>query len=97
MARYRKKPVEVEAIQWTGDNLEQCQHFLGNDFGGCTTERHPGGRSDITVLTLEGQHIARLGDYLIQGVQGEHYPCRPDIFESTYEKAQHHAHIPVSR
>lgn len=83
--RYRKKPVEIVAIQWTGGNLDECQAFLGESFGGYMAERHPGGKAEITVLTLEGQHIASRGDYLIRGVKGEHYPCKPDIFEQTYD------------
>ncbi|MDL4860787.1 hypothetical protein NPJ88_000420 [Halomonas elongata] len=86
MAIYRKKPVEVDAIQWTGGNLQDCIDFLGASFGGHSAHRTPNGKSEIKVLTLEGHHIASKGDYLIRGVAGEHYPCKPDIFESTYER-----------
>lgn len=84
---YRKKPVVIEAIQWTGSNLGECKSFLGDSFGSHTAERGLNGRSDILVKTLEGQHVASKGDYLIRGVKGEHYPCKPDIFIATYEEA----------
>jgi hypothetical protein len=81
--RYRKKPVEIEAIQWTGSNGEECIEFLGKSFGGF--KNRSSDVDDIIVLTLEGQHIASRDDYLIRGVKGEHYPCKPDIFAMTYE------------
>lgn len=83
--KFRKKPVVIDAIQWTGGNLKDCISFLGHSFGGHNAERCPAGKSEITVLTLEGKHIASKGDYLIRGVNGEHYPCKPDIFDKTYE------------
>ncbi len=87
MAKYCKKPVVIDAIQWTGGNLQDCIAFLGNSYAGVNTERCPNGKSEITVLTLEGKHIASKGDYLIRGIAGEHYPCKPDIFHATYEQA----------
>ncbi|WP_241606909.1 hypothetical protein [Rosenbergiella epipactidis] len=86
MAQYRKKPVVINAIQWTGENLGQCKIFLGDSFAGTLTEKRIGGNRDILVKTLEGQHIASKGDYLIRSIQGEHYPCKPDIFLATYDK-----------
>ena len=83
--QYRKRPVVIDAIQWDGTNLQECADFLGDAYGGAVAERHPGGKSQLTVKTLEGQHIADRGDYIIRGVQGEHYPCKPGIFEQTYE------------
>ncbi len=85
--KYRKKPVVIDAIQWTGKNLLECQKFLGMSFSRHQADRNPGGKSEIVVLTLEGEHIASCGDYLIRGVKGEHYPCKPDVFEMTYEAA----------
>lgn len=82
--KYTKKPVTIEAVKWRGDNLAECQSFLGKDFGGYVGDRHPGGRQEITVLTMEGPLVASCGDYLIRGIRGEHYPCKPDIFEATY-------------
>jgi len=82
--KYRKRPVVIDAIQWTGKNLEECQVFLGDSYMNFA-ERHPGGISEIHIRTLEGKHLASCGDYLIRGVKGEHYACKPDIFDMTYE------------
>ena len=86
--KYRTKPVVINAIQWTGDNLRDCIEFLGSAYGGHNADRSMNGKNEITVLTLEGKHIASSGDYLIRGVAGECYPCKPDIFEATYEPAE---------
>ena len=84
---YRKKPVVIEALQWTGGNLIDCKNFIGDSFISHTAERHASGSNKILIRTLEGQHIASQGDWIIKGVQGEFYPCKPDIFAATYEKA----------
>ena len=86
--KFRKKPVVIDAIQWTGKNLDDCIDFLGDSFGGQKAERHIDGKNEIFVLTLEGQHVATKEDYLIRGVNGEHYPCKPDIFAKTYEAVE---------
>ena len=83
--KYRKKPVVIEAIQWDGINLQQIKNFIGDSFLSYQAERHIGGRQEIVIRTLEGQHVASRGDYVIRGVQGEFYPCKPEIFDSTYE------------
>lgn len=77
--QYRKKPVVIEAIQWTGNNLNEIVMF---------TEKHnlQCGENELKIKTLEGNMIASLGDYIIKGVKGEFYPCKPDIFEQTYEE-----------
>lgn len=77
MAKYRKKPVEIEAIQWTGTNIEEVCGFYSDAvvLENC-----------IIVKTLEGDMRANVGDYIIKGVKGEFYPCKPDIFEATYDK-----------
>ena len=85
MAKYRKKPVEIEAIQWNGENYSEIKEFCGT---------HPQGHghgwysvdNKNHVGTLEGEMEASVGDYIIKGVQAEFYPCKPDIFEMTYEK-----------
>ena len=74
--KYRKKPVEVEAIRYTGENVSDVCNFTSGQV------RLSGG--DMIIRTLEGDMIARPGDYIICGVAGEFYPCRPDIFEATY-------------
>jgi hypothetical protein len=86
--KYRKKPVEIDALQWTGKNLEECKAFLGDSYLPYFAERHPDGRSEIGIKTLEGKHIASRDDYLIRGVKGEYYPCKPDIFAMTYEPVE---------
>ena len=78
MAKYRKKPVVIEAMQYKhGENFEECLEF-------CPTIRftETGG---VLIPTLEGDHLCRPDDYIIKGVKGEFYPCKPDIFEQTYD------------
>lgn len=80
MGQYRKKPVVIEAIQYTGANVQEILEFTN---GGAYKN---GGKSDyITIQTLEGDLTATTGDWIIKGVKGEFYPCKPDIFEATYE------------
>ena len=75
--KYRKKPVVIEA--WQNSDENEFPVWLANvDVG-----REPGGV--ILINTLEGVMKAMPGDYIIKGVQGEVYPCKPDIFEATYE------------
>jgi len=75
--KYRKKPVVIDAIVFTGDNFKECQEFLKGHYD--NTLKYP------NIVTLEGTLAVSVGDYIIQGVAGEHYPCKPDIFEATYE------------
>ena len=88
MPKFRKKPVVIEAIQWTGNNLREIIGF---------TTLHPSARKwsweeyenvvrkeGLKIFTLEGSLMAGLGDWIIKGVKGEFYPCKPDIFEQTY-------------
>jgi hypothetical protein len=79
--KYRKKPVVIEAVQWTGSNLHEIQAFAGPN----THLLYPEEQA-LYVRTLEGGHKASKGDWIIKGVKGEFYPCKPDIFEATYEK-----------
>ena len=78
--KYRKKPIVIEAVQWTGDNKVEIQLFMNRYLDEDTILRR------LTIPTLEGDHIASEGDYIIKGVKGEFYPCKPDIFEQTYEE-----------
>ena len=81
--RFRKRPVLIEAVQWTGDNFIEIDAFL---LGGTRLfETYPS-QGIIKILTLEGEMIASIGDWIIKGVKGEFYPCKPDIFEATYEE-----------
>lgn len=83
--RYIKKPVEIEAVQFTRNNFEEVKEFTSGTAHTFITTRCPNGKSTCIIPTLEGQHIATEGDYIIKGVKGECYPCKPDIFEMTYE------------
>lgn len=81
MPFYRKRPVVIEAIEWTGENIKEIADFMhwrmfSHDF-----------RSGLIIHTLEGNHNATVGDFIIKGVHGEFYPCKPEIFAATYEAA----------
>jgi hypothetical protein len=87
MGFYRKKPVVIEAIQWLGEeSFNELYQFADadNNYGIVGMKD---GKGDIAqIRTLEGVMDANPGDFIIKGVQGEFYPCKPDIFEKTYEK-----------
>lgn len=83
--KYRKKPVEIEAVQFTRKNWEEIRHFTGGKAKDMTTERCINGKSYCYIDTLEGKMKATEGDFIIKGVNGEFYPCKPNIFEKTYE------------
>ncbi|MFF4478667.1 hypothetical protein ACFY1A_16855 [Streptomyces sp. NPDC001520] len=86
MARFRKKPVEIEAICLAGDSLSDAINFVPADQfagGGVVPDD---GRFFVDIRTLEGVMRATEGDWIIRGVRGEHYPCKPDIFEETYDE-----------
>lgn len=74
--KFRKRPVEVEAVQYL--NSADIHEFCGDKV------REPVGETYLEIDTLEGVMRANLGDYIIKGVEGEFYPCKPDIFEKTY-------------
>lgn len=86
MAQYRKKPVVIEAVQFTRDNWNEIIEFTNNTAHTLIIEKRMDGVATCIIPTLEGQHIATERDFIIKGVQGEFYPCKPDIFEKTYEK-----------
>ena len=77
MGRYRKKPVVVEAKQYTRNGLEAEE--VANWCGGTQTD------DGLIIHTLEGDMLAEYGDWVICGVKGQFYPCKPDIFEQTYD------------
>lgn len=87
MPLYRKKPVEVEARKFETNNEAGTAHMdelvAWINENGKREAAHNG--TDILIRTLEGVMQATVGDYIIKGVQGEFYPCKPDIFEATYE------------
>lgn len=77
--RYKTRPCEIEAIQWTGKNIIELLDWgqgkiLWND------------ADDLFIDTLEGRMKASINDYIIKGLRGEFYPCKPDVFEKKYEK-----------
>lgn len=96
--RYRKKPVVIEAMRWDGEHFEPVLEFIyaddrwkeGLDDGGYVNGPGIGytpSLDTIDIPTLEGVMTAQPGDWIIRGVKGEVYPCKPDIFEATYEPA----------
>lgn len=85
--RFRKKPVVIDAWEWdeTRATLELLQS-VGMVTSGCIGHRdRPGWVGDLRISTLEGPLHASKGDWIIKGVNGEFYPCKPDIFAKTYE------------
>lgn len=92
MLKYRKKPVEIEAVQYNNLNREEIEKFVGKKIHQEleTETAYLAGKGtpqfSLIIETLEGNHKAMPNDYIIKGVRGEFYPCKPDIFELTYEK-----------
>jgi hypothetical protein len=89
VSRYRKKPVEIEAVQFAGGNSVQVAQFITEGGGAFRADTHPtDGTHDVFYIeTLEGEMRAVDGDWIIKGVAGEFYPCRDAIFRATYEPA----------
>lgn len=87
MARFRKKPVEIEAVQMPEDadpgNFAMSPQWVHEALGDGTLT--PADEGAWFVKTLEGTMLASPGDFIIRGIAGELYPCKPDIFEQTYE------------
>lgn len=85
--KYRKKPVIIEAIQFedNSDRIIEIHEFMGGDTIRVNYEDKD--NPYLKIETLEGTMKASVGDYIIKGVNGEFYPCKPDIFEKTYERA----------
>lgn len=81
MKKYVKKPIPIEAVQYTGNNFDELQEFAGNDIYIQDGQ--------VYIHTIEGdmKMVNPTGDYLIKGVRGEFYFCEKDIFEETYEEA----------
>lgn len=87
--KYISKPVEIRAIQWTGSNIGDLKDFLGirfiDLFMWANDEYGPG---YFKIKTLEGWMLASPGDYIIKGLLGEFYPCKPDVFNMKYRKVE---------
>ncbi|MDY4081167.1 MAG: hypothetical protein SOY97_06015 [Candidatus Metalachnospira sp.] len=98
--KYRKKPIEVEAIQYDGDLINRSGNWYVPDwlvkayqngtiyYGAFDSTSPP---CELYINTLEGVHHVSVGDYIIRGVKGELYPCKPDIFNATYEEITDHS------
>jgi hypothetical protein len=86
MARFRKLPVVIEAVQWDGNlsNPEFAKLLAASTVESVSQELL---EDAIIIPTLEGDHRGDVGDWIIKGVKGELYPCKPDIFAATYEPA----------
>jgi len=93
MAKYRKKPVVIDAIQWPGE-MEEDDPRIANiekwceDMGANPDNMMMMDDGTVAIYTLEGEMAAQPGDFIIRGIKGELYPCKPDIFEATYEKVE---------
>ena len=86
--KYRKKPVVIEAMQYNASNSrESVMQWIYDNGGKCYLVKSIND-SSIYIETLEGTMKADLNDYVIKGINGELYPCKPDIFEKTYEKVE---------
>jgi hypothetical protein len=81
--KFRKKPVVIDAIQWDG-MASTANEFIGDRYG-VQWSFESSESSNIIIPTLEGAHLGLVGDWIIKGIKGEFYPCKPDIFAATYE------------
>lgn len=97
MDQYRKRPVVIEAVQWNGDNFAELLDW------GCPATILPATDTQSLIIgtledgpNCEAVHVATMGDWIIKGVKGECYPCKPDIFEATYDRVEQFAGIPAA-
>jgi hypothetical protein len=93
LAKYRKKPIVVEAIQYDGLNAVEIEEFVGHkiECGISDTAWEAGAAPPVmrlVISTLEGDMLASPGDWIIRGIKGECYPCKPDIFAGTYDPVE---------
>lgn len=82
MSKFRKRPVVIEAMQFTSESRNQCFRFVTCN---CAPTFDVSHNPTLTIQTLEGNMTAVDGDWIIKGIKGEFYPCKPDIFAATYE------------
>jgi hypothetical protein len=91
--RYRKRPVEIEAVQWTGGNIAEVTAFMHPQepiyVNNLSHMNFTNADDLVGVAAPEGLKVASKGDWIIRGVKGELYPCKPDIFALTYEEVTH--------
>ena len=98
MPKYKKKPIVIEAFQMTkerrSDNsgwpnwLHEAWDFERDQFGSVHPSIPGTGDGTLSITTLEGEHVVSWDDWIIRGVQGELYPCKPDIFDATYDPVE---------
>jgi hypothetical protein len=86
--KFRKKPVVIEAVQFTEKTFQECLTFLSDNALLALNTDDKDNLGFIEIKTLEGTMMAKFNDWIIKGVNGEFYPCKPDIFEKTYEKVE---------
>lgn len=86
--KYKKKPVIIEAIQFTEDTIQECWNFTGRKEILEESSKKYLWNIGIKIETLEGTMWAKKGDWIIKGINGEFYPCKPNIFEKTYEEVE---------
>jgi hypothetical protein len=94
MSKATKKPIKIDSHFWDDKNHRAMFEFLGGKadeyislFGNHFYIDHDKVKGGLIIKTLEGEMIANIGDYIIKGVKGEFYPCKPDIFKLTYDEA----------
>jgi hypothetical protein len=83
MPKYTKKPVTIEAVQWTGKNRTEILNFCTTGYVSYSNAKL---EPELKIQTLEGLMTATVGDYIIKGIKGEFYPCKENIFLETYNK-----------
>lgn len=83
--KYRKKPVVIEAVQWNGVEVSEFTEWIREALDNGTVMRYA---DKVVIHTLEGDMLAEPNDFIIRGVHGELYPCKPEIFEKTYEAVE---------
>jgi hypothetical protein len=86
MNKFRKKSVVIEAVQYDGNNVKEVNEFVK----GAGTTWFTSSPMVLCIPTLEGEMRAYPRDWIIKGIKGEFYPCKPDIFEATYETVEEH-------
>jgi hypothetical protein len=84
--KFKKKPIIVRALQLTEDNKDIIYHTVKDVIQSVNPSRNKDGKPCLIISTLEGDMIANIGDWIIEGVNGEIYPCKSDIFEKTYDE-----------
>ena len=95
--KYVKKPIVIDALQWDGSEHRPMFNFLEGDNANMSNMfaigknfyiDHSKVEGGLVIKTLEGEHLASIGDYIIKGIKGEYYPCKPDVFDLTYDKVE---------